>query len=173
MISWMLLFEHSLRYGGILSLILTGLVLVTLIFFPRMWVSRAPADIQQALGGLSPREMRLARVFQAITLMSVVGILGYSVVQLSAVSNGALGFFAIAASLFLIMQVWNVVDLLLIDWLLIVKLRPAFMMFPGIEQLPGFGDYGFHFRGFLKGIILSLVVGIVIAAFATVGTFLI
>jgi hypothetical protein len=170
--SWMLLLEHSLRYGGILSLILSGIVLVTLIFFPRIWVSRAPADIQRALGGLSIPEMRLARVFQVISLVSVVGTLGYAVAQLFAMSNGAASFLEIAASLFLIMQVWNVVDLLLIDWLLIVKLRPAWMMFPGIEQLPGFGDYGFHFRGFLKGIVLSLVIGIVIAALASVGAIL-
>jgi tetrahydromethanopterin S-methyltransferase subunit B len=38
------------------------------------------------------------------------------------------------------------------------------MILPGTEGLTGYDDYGFHFRGFLIGIVISLLVSLLLAA---------
>jgi hypothetical protein len=59
--------------------------------------------------------------------------------------------------------------LLLLDWPL-VAIGSRFIVLPGTEGLAGYKDYGFHFRGFLIGIVLilaasGLMAGVVAALF--------
>ncbi len=58
---------------------------------------------------------------------------------------------------------FNLVDLLLIDWLLICTITPKFAVIPGTEGMAGYKDYVFHLRGFLIGILISVVTGLLIA----------
>jgi hypothetical protein len=56
-------------------------------------------------------------------------------------------------------------DLLVLDWLIMVRIRPKFIILPGTEDMDIYNDYGFHFRGFLKGTVLTLLASLVIAGF--------
>jgi len=56
-------------------------------------------------------------------------------------------------------MVFNVFDLLVLDWLLFCTIQPRFMALPGTEGMAAYGDYGFHAVGFLKGTVFSLVAG--------------
>jgi hypothetical protein len=51
-----------------------------------------------------------------------------------------------------VLLVFNAVDLLILDWLVFATLRPRIVVLPGTEGAQGYGDYGFHFRAFLKGL---------------------
>jgi hypothetical protein len=66
----------------------------------------------------------------------------------------------------LVLSVFNVVDLAVLDWLVFARLRPRFLVLPGTEGLPGYGDYGFYFKGFLTGIWTSLVGSLLVAGVA-------
>lgn len=61
-------------------------------------------------------------------------------------------------------SVFNLLDWLVLDWLICIKIRPGFMILPGTEGLAGYADYGFHFRGFLIGIVISLLISLLFAA---------
>ena len=63
--------------------------------------------------------------------------------------------------------IFNLVDLLLLDWLMFCFITPSFVIIPGTEGMKGYKDYGYHFRAFLKGTILSVVAGLVIAGIVT------
>jgi hypothetical protein len=63
-------------------------------------------------------------------------------------------------------QVWNVLDLLLLDWFLLLTLQPRFMILPGMEGMVGYRDYGFHFRKFLNGIALTTILGGIVTLIA-------
>jgi hypothetical protein len=66
----------------------------------------------------------------------------------------------------------NALDLVVIDWLVICWLTPRFMLFPGTEGHPAYKDYGFHFRGFLKGLVFVAVGSLLFAGIAElVGVF--
>lgn len=81
---------------------------------------------------------------------------------------GALTFADAAVSTFIILMTFNLVDLLLLDWLLVETIRPGFIAIPGVDVPTMYGGYAHHFRGFLIGTGLSLAAAIVLAAVAVV-----
>lgn len=163
MIPFDLLLQHSLYYGAALSILMSAVIFMTLYFCPQIWVDDAPADIRRAVGPMSSSGRRIKRLVGIPTLFGVAALLVYSIVQLIGLGNGSVAFSDVALSVFLIVQVFNLVDLIIIDWLFVVFIRPSFLVVPGTEMLQGYQAYAFHFRGFLKGVAGSLVASVVIA----------
>lgn len=65
--------------------------------------------------------------------------------------------------LIVLFSVFNVLDWLVLDWLIVVAIRPRFIVLPGTEGMAGYKDYGFHFRGFLIGMLITLVTSAAVA----------
>ena len=164
MIPFTVLLKHSLIYGSILSLGMTCIIFATFFICPRIWIDSAPVDIQQAVGQMTLRDQWTKRWVRLVTLAGVFALIGHSIARLIMLGNGRVSFLDVALSVFLIIQVFNIVDLLFIDWLLIATFRPSFVVFPGTEHLTGYRDYGFYFRGFVKGVVGSLIVSVIIAS---------
>jgi hypothetical protein len=61
---------------------------------------------------------------------------------------------------------WNLIDLLLLDWLLLMTFKPRFMILPGTEGMAGYNDYGFHFRKFLNGIVFTFLLSLIVSGIA-------
>lgn len=160
------LIQHSLIYGSLLSVLLSAVILITLYRWPMIWVSDAPADIQAAAGPMSAADRRVKKIGGALFLVIIAGVVVAATLRLAQLSGGELAFPDLALSTFLILMTFNVVDLLLIDWLLVVTIRPSFAMLPGTEAMAAYADYGFHFRGFLKGTAGIAVVSLALAAAA-------
>jgi hypothetical protein len=59
--------------------------------------------------------------------------------------------------------VFNIFDLLVLDWFFFCTVQPRLMVLPGTEGMPGYRDYRFHFIGFLKGLVFCAVGGLIIA----------
>lgn len=96
-------------------------------------------------------------------MFTMLVLITLSIVRLIGIGNSQVSFLDVALSIFLITQFFNFVDLLLIDWLVVETIQPSFLRFPGTEHLAGYWGYGFHFRGFLKGVLGSLIASLVIA----------
>ncbi|PID66034.1 MAG: hypothetical protein CR975_05005 [Gammaproteobacteria bacterium] len=79
-------------------------------------------------------------------------------------SKQNVSFFDLFAHLWIICITWNIVDLLIVDWLFICTLSLKFFMLPGTENYPGNKNYKFHFVGFLKGFIVMSIVAAFFAA---------
>jgi hypothetical protein len=93
---------------------------------------------------------------------AALGIVVASFSSVRASGDGRISFLTAFVHLFVMLFVFNVVDLLLLDWPL-VALGPRFMVLPGTEGSAGYKDYGFHFQGFLIGTVLTLVASVVMA----------
>ncbi len=89
-----------------------------------------------------------------------------SLLALRRLAGGALTFADAAIATFIILMTFNLVDLLLLDWLLVETIRPRFITIPGVDMPNMFGGYAYHFRGFLIGTGLCLAASLVIAAVA-------
>ena len=63
---------------------------------------------------------------------------------------------------------FNLFDLLIIDWLIVCLITPKFVIIPGTEGNKGYKDYQFHFIGFLKGIIITFTMSLVISGLISV-----
>jgi len=159
--------SHALLYGGVLSAVMVVLVLALLRINPEILLNDYPPDIQEKYGPMSERSKR-----QRIPAATVIGamVLGVVVASFSAVREqgaGHISFLTAFVHLFVMFSVFNVVDLLLLDWLL-VAIGPRWVVLPGTEGSAGYKDYWFHFRGFLIGTALILaasgLMAVVIAA---------
>jgi hypothetical protein len=170
MLPFQTILELGLFYGAILSVVMTAFILATLAWRPMILLGDAPAEVQAALGPMSPADERFKRAGGAGILLFIVALLAMALAHLARLGGGAPAFADAALLVFVILMTFNLVDLVLIDWLLLVIWRPRFMLLPGADRLPAgldaTGGYAHHFRGFLKGTAGSAVAAIVFAAAA-------
>jgi hypothetical protein len=151
-----LVVRHALLYGGLLSAVLSVLLLGILWFNPEILLKDYPPDIQQKHGPMSARSRR-QRIPAAILIGVVaLGIVSASFSAIRSNAGGAIPFVTAFVHLLVMFSVFNVVDLVLLDWPL-VAIVPRFIVLPGTEGSAGYKDYWFHFRGFLLGTVLILV----------------
>jgi hypothetical protein len=155
--------RHALLYGCVLSAVLVVLLLGVLWMNPEILLNDYPPDIRKKYGPMSERSKR-QRVPVAVVIGAVaLGIVMASFSAVRANGGGTIPFLTAFVHLSVMFSVFNVVDLLLLDWPL-VAIRPRFMVLPGTEGSAGYRDYGFHFRGFLIGTVLILAASGLMAA---------
>lgn len=156
----------GLRYGVILSALLTALILLTLYRWPMVWAGDAPADIQAVAGQPTAADRRVKRLAGGVLALILIGMTVAAVRAVAGLSSGRLAFSDVYVVVTTMFMTFNLVDLVIIDWLLVATIRPSFAVLPGTAHMSGYGDYGFYFRGFLKGTVMILVAGAIVAAAA-------
>lgn len=159
-----LLLQHSLFYGVVLSVAMTTLILVTLYGWPMIWVGDAPPEVRAAAPPMSDADRRAKRVATVVMLAILPAVLVAALRGLWELAMGRPSFADVALSTFIIFMTFNLVDLLIIDWLILVTLRPGFAMIPGTEGMAAYGDYSFHFHAFLKGTAGVAAFSLIVAA---------
>ncbi len=164
----MLSLPRILWDGLILSAIAT--VSITLIFRlnPRLWLQDYPKDVQASQPPKTEQEKRLSLLVGIPFLLLLLGVPLVSTLALEQRSAGPVPFWALFAQAFGVLLVFNLFDWLILDWLLFCTITPSFMVYPGTAGMAGYKDYRFHFIGFLKGCVFSLVGGLVIAAIVAI-----
>lgn len=65
-----------------------------------------------------------------------------------------------------ILMIFNLVDLLIIDWLIFCWITPRFVVIPSTEGMKGYKDYKIHLRGAMIGTPFLIIVSLFIAAIA-------
>jgi hypothetical protein len=164
LLDWQLLFYEALVYGLGLSLVLTILLMVSGAVALDMFVSDYPPDIQQKYGPMSPRAARLRPFIAALLFITVVVVplIGLFALQVEGLSVPFLPALVFSGGTLL---VFNIFDLIVLDWIFFCTIQPRSMVLPGTEGMAGYRDYRFHFIGFLKGLGFSAVGGLLIATF--------
>jgi len=149
---------HGLIYGVLLSAVLSGLILWSLWFNPEMWLHDAPRAVQEKYGPISAKSKRQRTLFVIPFFLVVIALPWLALQQLPQVTGQPYTFQTVFITLLVMFMTFNVVDLLLIDWLIVETWRPGFLRHSRLGQLMEGHDYWFHFVGFCKGSLgLSLV----------------
>ena len=154
--------RFALYHGLILSVALSALIVGSLRLNAETWLSDYPPDIREAFGPMSEKARRqrtpFAILFGAILLATLT--LGLWWLHRA---DGTPGFTHIFIYFLVVFTTFNLIDLVVLDWLWFVWIQPDFIVLPGTEGLEGYKDYGFHFRAFLIGLTGTLVMALVIA----------
>jgi hypothetical protein len=163
MFDWQLVLYGGLICGLALSLVLTALMLISGSIALDMFVGDYPPDIREKFGPMSARAARLrpyvaTLIFAIVLLIPIIGLFALRVRLLAVPFLPALVFSAVT------ILVFNIYDLLILDWLFFCTIQPRAMVLPGTEGMAAYRDYRFHFIGFLKGLGFTAVGGVVIAA---------
>lgn len=157
---------HASMAGIILSVLLAALMAISFRVAPDMWVGDYPEDIQQEFGEMSDKAKRYRTpvAIAFFVLVVLVPLLGLMLLRAS--SELVLGIFDFALYSFVSLFVFNLFDLLILDWLIFVTIQPSSIVLPGTEGMAGYKDYGFHFRAFISGIGFVFFGSLIIAGLA-------
>lgn len=163
-----ILIQLGFGYGIVLSILLSVILIFSLWYNAEIWLSDYPQDIQEQYGPIS-EEAKQHRVLVAFPFFGVIILLpAIAAFHLNALSLEIPSFIDLFIMLFVIFLTFNVVDLLILDWLFFVYLTPDFIVLPGTEGVEGYDNYYFHFRGFLIGLVIVSIASVVFSFLFTI-----
>ncbi len=128
-----------------------------------MWVGDYPPDVKEVFGEMSAKAKAYRPLIAALFFGSILTIPVLSLGRLHLITQDE-GFWSYTLSTFIVLMVFNIFDLIILDWLIFVAIQPKAIILPGTEGLVGYKDYCFHFRGFIIGIAFSGVGALIISA---------
>jgi hypothetical protein len=164
-----ILIQHGFLYGLLLSFLFTLVLLGGIFVNVEIMLNDYPPDVKKAYGAeKNPKTRGQKRIFSLLFLAVLFGVLCYSMVDLGRSTSVKLTFLPLFVLVFLEVFTFNLWDLLILDWLIFVTLQPKFIFLPGTEGMAGYKDYYFHFKGFLTGILFSLVSALVLSGIALI-----
>ena len=159
--------SNALVFGVVLGSILFTTILVVVRINPEIMLRDYPPDVQAEHGPMSDRSKRQRLVVAILVLAVMFGVIVASLAPILNDVEAADLFPTMFVHFFVMFSVFNVLDWLVLDWLIVVSLRPSFLILPGTEGMAGYRDYAFHFRGFLIGILITLAASLLLAALIT------
>ncbi len=150
--------------GLIISLVASACLLLIMGINPRIMLHDYPAAIQARVPAKTKREKQLS-YWLGIPFILIL-VVGPLISTLTIADAYASQFFLLWLHAAGVIFIFNVFDWLILDWLLFCTITPKIMVIPGSEGMPEYKDYRFHFIGFLKGSLFSLLGGLLVAAIA-------
>lgn len=154
---------HGTILAGLGSLLLMSAVYSN----PRFARRGLPRDIKEKVPPLTKQEKRSALFFAIPFFVLVIGGPFLSGLSLAIQAHGAVSFLGIAVHVFGVMFVFNLVDLVLLDWLIYCTITPRFVVIPGTEGMSGYKDHVYHLRAHVGGTGLQVILALILAALIT------
>ena len=94
----------------------------------------------------------------------LIGAIVYDLIRLELVLGTPPSFLAIFVSIVIVLALFNLVDALIIDWLILLVLWPGLGVLPGTEGMAGYKDMRRWTKNLLKGFALAPIAGLLVAA---------
>ena len=160
-----LVLQNGLLYGLLLSLLVSLTILISFSINPEIWLGDYPPDIKAHYTPVRSDTKYQERLASLAIIVLLVGVMALSILHLEHIL-GSLTFWAVFLSAFTTLLVFNIFDLLVLDWMIFIILQPKMIILPGTQGMAGYKDYAFHFRGFLTGLIFCLVGALIGAGIA-------
>jgi uncharacterized membrane protein len=146
-----------------LSIIASLILIASLYINPRIFLQDYPKDIQTKVPPKTLFERRMSLLLGIPFLLVLILFPLFSTLALKHQNGESSPFIALFVNAFGVAFIFNLVDWLFLDWLMFCTITPQFVIIPGTEGMASYKDYGFHFRGFIIGTLLSAISASVIA----------
>lgn len=144
--------DTILRYGLLTTFLLTSLILGSLYMQPRIWLQGLPQEVQISIPQKTKKEKKQTFVVMILFLLILLGFPVIAIVN--SVQHPTLWqAWVISYSVYFI---FNLTDLLFIDWLIVCTITPDFIKVKGVDEYV-YKNYKKHFTDFLKGIVILIV----------------
>jgi hypothetical protein len=152
------------RDGALLSVAGSTYLLLLLRFNCRIFLRHYPKELRKIVPPKSKREMQMSVLLGVPFALLLLGAPYVSTRLWQTTSRGSSSFWELFAHGFGVFFFFNLVDLLVIDWLIVCWYAPSWVILPGTEHIVHTNPYLHHFKGFLIGTASSVFVGFAIAA---------
>lgn len=153
-----------LLYGLLVSLVGSAIIFVMIWTNPRLMLRSYPKDVQAAVLPQTKAEKRQTLYWALPFWLCLLGFPVAAALTAKAAHGSLLEVFLSAAG---VLFLFNLVDWLILDWLVVCTITPRFVVLPGTEGMAGYKNYGMHFRGFLIGTGLAVFLGLLITIVLT------
>lgn len=160
-----MVWTHLLTHAILYALMFNGFILLLMITTsPRVW---GYADYSDAIKAKVPpqtaRERRLALIVSLPWLIITFGFPIYSTYVLKANLGGEIPYWAAFLNVFLMVLLATVGDLVFLDWLIVSRITPRFVIIPGTEKAD-YHDFSHHFKAHARAIVPLTLVCAVLSA---------
>jgi len=158
--------RSALINGMIWSALWIAYVYMLLKCFPWEMVHEYPEDIKKATTLKDPtdEQKKKAKLYGGMASIALFVIL--AIFPIMYFKRAPVSFVQIFFYTWIIAFTWNVVDLIIMDWLLVCTITPDWLILPGTKGCKGYKDYRFHFIGFLQGCIYISITALLMAGAA-------
>lgn len=142
--------------GLIYAIVLSAIVTITQLFNPRLWLNDYPKEIQNMVPENTKEEKLVKGLIGIPFLLIMFGYPIYSTYALK-ISMGPSFTIPIAFfNMFMICSIFNLFDLLILDWLIFCRINPKYLVLKGTDGSKAYKDYEFHLRAARKGFRISV-----------------
>lgn len=145
--------------GIILTIIFSVFVIGSLLWKPRLWMHDFPADIQAMMPPKTDSEKHQTILLAIPFFILLFGGLGFTAIRYGT-GNGLL---AMALHIYLVWELVNLFDLVVLDWGGMMLIDPQNPPLAGTAGAKGYRDFTFHLIGFIKGSVMGIVFALIIA----------
>ena len=163
-----MLLYHSIKQGLLFALLFNGYILLLMVSFsPRIWgYSDYSEEIKAKVPPQTRQERRTAAIISIPFLVITFGIPVYSLWTLKDQLGGEIPFLTAFIHLFVIFMIGTLGDLVILDWFIVSRITPKFVMIPGTSE-EDYKDFSHHYRGHLWAAIPIVILCAVVAAIAS------
>jgi hypothetical protein len=166
--AWGAVVGQSVLYGLLLSVLFTVVLVGGQLTARDFLAHDYPPAIRDRYGHKSRRGQRVAVVASVLFAAILLGVLTAGLLTVRARTGQPLSFGTAFVVAEVSLMTANVFDLVVLDWLIVVTLRPRFVVLPGTEDMPEYRDWRFHAAGFAKGTVMLSALALLTAAAAVV-----
>lgn len=155
---------HGLAFASVANAYLLAVMITT---SPRIWGYH---DFPEAVKRKVPPPTRTERAAAAAValpwLAFVLGVPVYSTYALKSSLGGEISFLLAFANPFVMLQLASLVDMLILDWLIVSRITPRFVVIPG-SSAADYKDMSHHYRSHARASVVLIAVCLLIAAVAS------
>ena len=159
-----MIISHLLTQGLLYMISATGYLFIFMrTTSPRVWgYTDYPEAIKKKVAPQTKKEKLLAIIVGVPWLLFVLGFPIVSTYLLKAKLGNEIPFWVAFLNLFVLILLLTIGDLVILDWLVISKLTPKFVIIPGTVE-EDYKDFSHHYKGHAKAAIIQILLCLIIA----------
>jgi hypothetical protein len=158
---------NALLFGSGMSLLLVLIVLLSLRVNPAVGLKDyPPAVLRKGRKNLPHDTQKHRYTFGIPFLLVVIGAVVLAALRIPHITGGEFNFTYAFLTAAVMLMLFNLVDLLVIDWLLGMVVQPGFMVLPGTAGMSAYQDFEFYGKSFLRTSLMVLLYSVAFGAFA-------
>jgi hypothetical protein len=150
-------------YGAILSVLVSLIFLLAVLFNPRFARNDLPKDIQDRVPPLTRREKLQAQLFLLPVIALAIGIPLAFGLALKSEHGSDVSYLALTGHVLAVLLMANVFELVVLDWLIYCTITPKRLVIPNTEGMAGYRDYLHQLRSHARGAVVMVFLSLALA----------
>lgn len=156
--------KHFVAHGLFYAFIVNGYILLVMVLTsPRVWgYSDYSESIKAKVPPQTKQEKRLAILIAVPWMLFSVGFPIFSTSVLKTILGGEIPFWLAFLNVFVLVFLAVLGDLVILDWLIVSKITPKFVIIPGTDE-EDYKDFSHHYQAHVRAAV-PLALGCVVLA---------